>query len=78
MHQHGIIGVSEWEEKSLRKIFEELTSENLPNMGKETVTHSNKHREYHIGLTKEEHIETHRNQIENLKKKTLKAIREKQ
>ena len=47
-------------------------------MGKETVTHSNKHREYHIGLTKEEHIETHRNQIENLKKKTLKAIREKQ
>ena len=45
-----IIGVPEEEEKKkwTEKIFEEITVENFPNMGKEIVN-SRKHRESHTG-----------------------------
>ena len=33
-----IIGLPEGEEKGPQKIFEEITAENFPNMGKVTVT----------------------------------------
>ena len=46
-----IIGVPEEEEKKkgTEKIFEEIIVENFPNMGKEIVNKSRKHRECHTG-----------------------------
>ena len=46
-----IIGVPEEEEKKkgTKKIFEEITVENFPSMGKEIVNKSRKHRESHTG-----------------------------
>ena len=46
-----IIGVPEEEEKkkSSEKIFEEIIVENFPNMGKEMLIKSKKHRESHTG-----------------------------
>ena len=45
------IGVPEEEEKKkgTEKIFEEIIVENFPNMGKEIVVKSRKHRESHTG-----------------------------
>ena len=45
-----IIGVPEGEEreKGTEKIFEEIIAENFPNMGKEPLTQSRKHNEYHV------------------------------
>ena len=46
-----IIGVPEEEGKNkvTEKIFEEIIDENFPNMGKEIVIKSRKHRESHTG-----------------------------
>ena len=46
-----IIGVPEEEEKKKgsEKIFEEIIVENFPNMGKEIVNQSRKHKESHTG-----------------------------
>ena len=46
-----IIGVPEGEEreKGAENIFENIIAEKFPNLGKETVTKSRKHREYHTG-----------------------------
>ena len=46
-----IIGVPEEEKKKkgTEKIFEEIIGENFPNMGKEIVIKSRKHRESHTG-----------------------------
>ena len=46
-----IIRVPEEEEKekAYEKVFEEITVENFPNMGKETVNKSKRHRESHTG-----------------------------
>ena len=46
-----IIGVPEEEEekKGIEKIFEEIIVENFPNMRKEIVRKSGKHRESHTG-----------------------------
>lgn len=53
--------VPEGEEREKRpeKIFEEVTAENFPNMEKEAITQSSKHRESYTGLTQERpHWET--------------------
>ena len=45
-----IIGVQEEEKKKgTEKIFEDIIVENFPNMGKEIVNKSRKHRESHTG-----------------------------
>ena len=48
-------GLPEGEERGKRpeKISEELTPENFPNMEKEAITQSSKHRESYTGLTQE-------------------------
>ena len=56
-----IIGVPEGEkEKGPEKIFEEITAENFPNMGKEIVNQSSPGHD----KPKAEHTETHSNQTD--------------
>ena len=56
-----IIGVPEGEkEKGPEKIFEEITAENFPNMGKEIVNQSSPGHD----KPKKEHIKTHTNQTD--------------
>ena len=60
-----IIGVPEEErEKGPEKIFEEIIIENFPNMGKETVTQVQELQRPSQDKPKEEHTETHINQID--------------
>ena len=52
-------------EKGPKKIFEEVRAENFPNMGKETLTQLQEAQSPIHGKPKEEHRETHINQIDN-------------
>ena len=63
-----IIGVPEGEdrEKGPEKIFEEITAENFPNMGKETVNQVQEAQRVpgRINPRRNKHTETHSNQID--------------
>ena len=61
-----VIGVPEGEEreKGPEEIFEEIIAENFPNMGKEIVTQLQEVQSPIEGKPKEEHAETHINQID--------------
>ena len=76
-----IIRVAEGEEreKGPEKIFEEIIVENFPNMGKEIATQVQEAQSPIQEKPKEEHTETHSNQIGKIKdkEKLLKAAREK-
>ena len=60
-----IIGVPEGEEreKGPKKIFEEITVKNFPNMGKETATQVQEVQSPIQDKPKEKHTKTHSNQI---------------
>ena len=67
MHQYShYAGVPEGEEreKGPEKIFEEVTAENFPNMGKETVSQVQEAQSPRQDKHKEEHAEIHSNQID--------------
>ena len=59
-HQHLYArGPRRRREKGPEKIFEEVIAENLPNIGKEAVTQVQE-----VQSPKEEHAETHSNQVD--------------
>ena len=60
------IGVPEGEErkKGPEKIFEEIITENIPNMGKEIINHVKEVQSPRQDKPKEEHTETHINQTD--------------
>ena len=61
-----IIGVPKGEEteKGPEKMFEDITAENFPNIGKETVTQVQEAQSPRRDKPKEEHAETHSNQTD--------------
>ena len=75
------IGVPEEErEKGPEKIFEEIITENIPNMGKEIIYQVEEVQSPRQDKPKEEHTEAYSNQTERKIKardKVLKATREK-
>ena len=76
----NIIGVPEGEErqKGLEKIFEEITAENLPNMGKETVTQVQEGQRVPGRINPRKNTPRHRViKLTKTKEKILKATREK-
>ena len=66
-------------EKGPEKIFEEIISENFPNMGKEIINQVQEAQSPRQDKHKEEHTETHSNQTDKIqdRDKILKATREK-
>ena len=75
-----IIGVPEGVEKGPEKIFEEIITENIPNMGKEIIYQVEEVQSPRQDKPKEEHTEAYSNQTERKIKardKVLKATREK-
>ena len=61
------------EEEGPKKIFKEITTENFPNMGKETNTQVQEAESPRQDKPKKEHAKTHSNQID---RKILKSTRE--
>ena len=51
-------------EKGPKKISEEITGENIPHMGKETVNHVQEAQSPRKDKPKEEHTKTHGNQTD--------------
>ena len=66
-----IIGAPEGEEREKRpeKIFEDITVENFPNMGKEIATQVQETQSPRHDKPKEKHAETHGNQMTKIKDK---------
>ena len=73
MQQHSPYRGPIGEEEGPKKIFKEITTENFPNMGKETNTQVQEAQSPRQDKPKKEHAKTHSNQID---RKILKSTRE--